>query len=336
MAGTRPLSVNTDDHYSTPHLKGKSSATPTTMHPQEATSLEAPRSARRRRRQAHPLLFVVPAFLVIGVFFLLPTVFNAVYPFTNWSAFKSSINFVGLDNFRSVVTDGSLWPALRITVIYAVLVAIFQNLFGLALALLLEQDTVLNRIARALFFLPVLISALAAGYIFQALLKPDGAVNHILGSLVGHPVAIPWLGSTTWTIVVVSLVHGWKWMGLAMLVYLAGLKTVPGDLVEAAHIDGASAWQTLRTIKFPLLAPALTFNVATALLGTLNGFDIVQATTGGGPARSTEVLNLYIFRTFGSGLYAQATTISFVLLLTVIIIAVPLVTYLRHRERALG
>lgn len=291
---------------------------------------------RRAGKNQHPYIFVLPAFLVIAVFFLLPTVFNSIYPFTSWSAYQSSIHFVGLDNFRSVIADGSLASALRITLTYAVLVAIFQNVFGLGLAMLLERDTWLNRVARSLFFLPVLISALAAGYTFQAILKPAGALNQVLSAISGQEVTTAWLGSTTWTVLVVSLVHGWKWMGLAMLVYLAGLKTVPNDLVEAARIDGASFWRIFSEIKFPLLAPALTFNVATALLGTLNGFDIVQATTGGGPARSTEVLNLFIFRTFGSGLYAQATAMSLVLLLTVVVIAVPLVIYLRRREQVLG
>jgi multiple sugar transport system permease protein/raffinose/stachyose/melibiose transport system permease protein len=289
---------------------------------------------RRGRTQAnHPLIFLAPAFLVIIVFFVVPTVMNFIYPFTNWSAFKPDIQPVGLSNFRDIVSDGSLASSLRITLIYAALVALFQNLFGLGLAVLLERDTRINRFARALLFLPVLMSALAVGYVFQAILKPDGALNSVLGGLLGHTVAVPWLGSTTWTIVTVAVVHSWKWMGLAMLVYLAGLKTIPEDLVEAARIDGAGRWAAFRHIRLPLLAPAVTFNVATALLGTMNGFDVVQATTGGGPARSTEVLNIFIFRTFGQGLYAQSTAMSLVLFLTIAILAVPLVLFLRRREQ---
>jgi raffinose/stachyose/melibiose transport system permease protein len=298
---------------------------------QTAVTVKARAKARREGGSPHPWYFIVPAFAVLGVFFVLPTLFNFVYPFTTWSAFTPVIKYAGLDNFRSVVEDGTLFSALKITLTYAALVAVLQNLFGLLLALLVERDTFLNRAARVFFF-----SALAAGYIFQALLKPDGAFNQVLSVLVGHDVSTAWLGSTTWTIAVVSLVHAWKWMGLSMLVYLAGLKSVPADVIEAARIDGASAWQVFRHVKFPLLAPAVTFNAATALLGTMNGFDIVQATTAGGPARSTEVLNIFIFRTFGSGLYAQATTMSLVLFLVVVVLAVPVVTYLRHREKVLG
>jgi multiple sugar transport system permease protein/raffinose/stachyose/melibiose transport system permease protein len=186
-----------------------------------------------------------------------------------------------------------------------------------------------------MFFIPVIMSALAVGYIFRALLKPEGALNGILSVVFQQDVTIAWLGSTSWTIVVVALIHAWKWMGLSMLIYLAGLKTISGDVLEAARLDGSTPWQTFWRIKFPLIAPAVTFNVATALLGSMNGFDIVQATTEGGPAKSTELLNIFIFRTFGQGLFAQSTAMSLVLFLTVAVLAFPVVRMLRKREEVL-
>ena len=294
-----------------------------------------PQPTSRRQARAHPLWFLVPALIVLVVFFFLPTVFNFIYAFTNWSSFHAEIGLVGWENFRALFANGSLLNSLRITLVYAVLVAVFQNLFGLLLALLLERDTHINRAVRVAFFIPVIMSALAVGYVFQAMLKPDGAVNAILSAVTGQNVEIPWLGDTTWTIVVVSIVHAWKWAGLSMLIYLAGLKTIDGDVLEAARLDGAGWWTTFRTIRFPLLAPAVTFNVATALLGSMNGFDIVQATTGGGPGGSTELLNIFIFRTFGQGLFAQATTMSLVLFVVVVLLAIPLVRFLRKREDVL-
>jgi multiple sugar transport system permease protein/raffinose/stachyose/melibiose transport system permease protein len=288
-----------------------------------------------RRASSHPGWFLVPAFAVLGVFFFLPTLFNFVYAFTDWSGFKREIGFVGLRNVEELLGNGSLSSSLRITLIYAVLVAVFQNVFGLLLALLLERDTRVNRFARVMFFVPVVMSALATGYVWQAMLKPDGAVNGLLGALLGQPVTVAWLGSTTWTIVVVALIHAWKWMGLSMLIYLAGLKSINEDVLEAARLDGASAWRMFRDIRFPLLAPAITFSVATALLGSMNGFDIVQATTQGGPARTTELLNIFIFRTFGQGLFAQATAMSLVLFLLVTLLAFPVIRMLRKREEVL-
>ncbi|HEY0000683.1 MAG TPA: sugar ABC transporter permease [Actinoplanes sp.] len=286
-------------------------------------------------RRTHPMWFLLPAYAVLVVFFVLPTVFNFVYAFTDWSGFKAAINPVGFDNFTDLASNGTLFRALRITVLYAVLVAVFQNVFGFVLAVLLERDTWLNRLARVFFLIPVLMSALAVGYVFQALLKPTGGVNDMVAAVMRHPVSYAWLGDTTWTIVVVALIHAWKWMGLSMLIYLAGLKTIPEDVTEAARIDGASRWRTFWRIRSPLLAPAVTFNVATALLGSMNGFDVVQATTGGGPARTTEILNIFIYRTFGQGLFAQATTMSLVLFLLVALLAFPVIYTLRKREERL-
>lgn len=300
--------------------------------PPPRTRSTAPRG---RRGKDHPLWFLLPALVVLVVFFIVPTIFNFIYAFTNWSSFKSSIDFIGTGNFVSLFSNGSLVGALTVTLVYAVLVAVFQNLFGLALALLLERDTRTNRALRVAFFVPVIMSALAVGYIFQAMLKPDGAVNDIISTITGQPTNIAWLGSTTWTIVVVALIHAWKWMGLSMLIYLAGLKTISDDVLEAARLDGAGWWMTFRSIRFPLLAPAVTFNVATALLGSMNGFDIVQATTAGGPGGTTELLNIFIFRTFGQGLFAQATTMSLVLFLLVAILAFPVIRILRKREDVL-
>ncbi|GAA1121116.1 sugar ABC transporter permease [Kribbella jejuensis] len=289
---------------------------------------------RASSRPAQPWWFLAPAFAVLIVFFLVPTLYNLIYAFTDWSSFKTAINPVGLQNFRDLLGNGILLKDLRTTVIYAALVALFQNLFGLVLALLLESDTRLNRFARVMFFIPVIMSALAVGYIFQALLKPTGALNAILGWFAGHEVQHAWLADS-WTLLYVALIHAWKWMGLAMLIYLAGLKTIGVDVLEAARIDGAGAWQTFRQVRFPLLAPAVTFNVATALLGSMNSFDIVQATTGGGPAQSTEILNIFIYRTFGQGLFAQATTMSLVLLLVIAVMAFPTIWVLRRREQVL-
>ncbi|MGN9911532.1 carbohydrate ABC transporter permease [Phytohabitans sp. LJ34] len=301
-----------------------------------AKPASAPRRARGAiNRSTHPMWFLAPALAILLVFFFLPTVYNFVYAFTDWSGFKAQINPVGFDNVEELAGSGTLFRALRTTVVYAVLVAIFQNVFGFALAVLLERDTWLNRLARVFFLVPVLMSALAVGYIFQALLKPEGSVNKLIGGVTGQPFDYAWLGDTTWTIVVVAAIHGWKWMGLSMLIYLAGLKTIPEDLMEAARIDGASRWRTFWRIRSPLLAPAVTFNVATALLGSMNGFDIVQATTGGGPARTTEILNIFIYRTFGQGLFAQATTMSLILFLLVALMAFPVIYLLRRRERVL-
>lgn len=283
-------------------------------------------------RQTYPAWFLLPACVILVVFFFLPTILNFVYAFTNWSAFSQTISFNGFDNFVDLFRNGTLVRDLRTTLIFAVCVAFFQNSFGLILAVFLEEDTFANRVARVLFFIPVLMSALAVGYVWQAILQAGGALDQVLSIFAGYEVDIAWLGSTTWSIVIVSAIQGWKWAGLAMIIYLAGLKTIDQDVLEAAAIDGANGWQVFWKIKFPLLAPAMTFNVATSLLGSMNGFDTVQATTAGGPGGSTEIFNLFVWRTFGQGLYSQSTTMSLVLFIVVMLMAVPVIWYLRRRE----
>ena len=269
------------------------------------------------------------------VFFVVPNALNLVYPFTDWSAFKSDTHFVGLATIRSVFEDGAMGTAIKTTVVYAVLVALFQNAVGLGLAALLERDTRVNRFARLLFFAPMLISALAVGYVFQGLLNTSGGLNSLLSGAAGHPVSIPWLGSTTWTIVVVTLIHTWKWVGLTMLIYIAGLKSVSSEVLEAASIDGAGVWRTFWRVKFALIGPAVTFNVATSLIGALSSFDIILATTKGGPGDSTNVINVYMYLIFGEGLFAQAAATSLVLFVLVVAFAVPLIIWLRRRENVL-
>lgn len=291
----------------------------------------ASRQATSINKQNYPLTYLIPAGIFLLVFFFIPTIMNFFYAFTDWSQFKKDINFSGFSNFKDLLYSGALIADLKITVVYAVLVAVFQNIFGLMLAVLLEKDTTLNRAARTLFFIPVIMSALAAGYIWQAVLKNEGVFNQILSFITGG-TTVSWLGSPTWTIVVVAMIHAWKWMGFSMLTYLAGLKTIDHEVLEAASIDGASPTKIFWKIKFPLLAPALTFNIATALLGSMNSFDIVYSLTKGGPGGSTEILNLFIWRTFGKGLYAQSTTMSLVLFLVVMAMAIPLIYVLRRRE----
>ncbi|NUP74279.1 MAG: sugar ABC transporter permease [Sinomonas sp.] len=294
-----------------------------------------PAGRRARMRSNYPWWLVAPAVLLFGGLFLAPNVLNYVYPFTNWSAYHSEVSFAGLDNVRTVLQDGSLQNALKVTLIFAGVVTVMYNVGGLLLALLLYRDTRINRICRSLMFLPVLLSPLAIGYIFDAFLQDHGALNGVLSGIIGHEVAVSWLGSTTWTIFVVAGIHTWKWLGFSMLVYLAGLKTVPAELYESARLDGAGGIRAFRHVTFPLIAPAFTFNIVTACVGSLNSFDTVLATTQGGPGDSTQVFNMYMFRIFGQGLYGQAATISLALLLVVVLIAAPLIAYLRRRENVL-
>lgn len=286
---------------------------------------------QRPFRRANPIL-ALPAILLLAIFYLLPNLLNLVLGFTDWNAFRDPIRFVGLDNFRRLAATGVLGTAISTTLAFAVTVMVVQNVLGLGLALGLERTTRLNGLLRTIFFVPVLISPLAAGYIFRGLLAPSGTVNGLLGAAVGEPVTVAWLGSREFTLFVVALIQAWKGMGITMLIYLAGLASIPRELEEAARVDGANTRQVVTRIKVPLLAPALTANLVLTLIGAIGAFDIILSTTRGGPGRATAVINYVLYQQFAEGLFGMATAVNLVNFLMVLIASVPLIVYLRRRE----
>lgn len=290
------------------------------------------RSVTAALRPRDQFLLLALPLAMFTLFFILPNVLNFVYAFTNWNTYHSAVNFVGWSNFVNLFQTGTLVNDIRNTLVFATLVAVFQNTAGLVLALGLEKVTRGNTVLRTIFFIPVLMSPLAIGFLFKGILAYDGPINQFLSVLAGHAVHVGFLTSINWTIVVVSAVQAWKFFGFSMLIYIAGLAAIPEELGEAAKLDGASPWQAFWHVRWRMLAPALTVNIVLSLIGSLNSFDGILATTDGGPIRATEVFNMYIFNTFGQGLFGQSTAMSLVLFLTVALIGVPLIIFLRKRE----
>ena len=289
-----------------------------------------PRGPRRSRR-ARWWPFALPAFVLVAAFFLVPFVLNVRFAFTDWSGYSDVIAANGLDNFRTLADQGLLWSAIRVTLIYAVIAMVVQNVFSLSMALLLQRRTRLNGFFRSLFFIPVLIAPVAAGYIWSAILAPSGPLNKAIG-IVKPGFDYAWLGHADSALASVAFIDAWKWSGLITLVYIAGLNAIPESLLEAATIDGASGWKRFWKIRFPLLAPAFTFTVVVTLLGALNAFDIVLATTHGGPGTATTVLNVAMFNQYASGFFGTASSLSLVVTILVLLIGVPLIFLLRRRE----
>lgn len=296
----------------------------------------APAGGTRRRWQAGGIWwpFALPAIVLVAAFFVLPFFLNLRLAFTDWSSYSDEINWNGLDNFKLLIEQHILLEAVRNTVIYAVVAMLVQNTVSLILALLLQETNGVNSVFRSLFFIPVLISSVAAGYIWYAVLAPAGPFNQIIATVIpGFSHA--WYGNASTALVAVAFTDAWKWSGIATLVYIAGLNAIPYELSEAATIDGASAWQRFWKIRFPLLAPALTFTVVTTLLGAISAYDIPAATTRGGPGTATRVLNLAMQQQWTGGYFGAGSALGLTVTLIVVITAVPLVAYLRSREVAL-
>jgi len=267
---------------------------------------------------------IMPALLLVFTFYLLPNILNFIYAFTDWSVFKTEINFVGIQNFIELSQRGEIWKDLLITLRYGLLVMILINLTNLVLALALERTCLFSRIMRTVFFIPVLIAPIAAGYIFKGFFGSSGIVADIFN--------INLLGSMRYALFATIIVHIWKFMGVGLLVYIAGLNAVPEELIEYARIEGANEFQIIKNIKIPLIGPSLTFNIALSMIGGLKVFATILAMTQGGPARSTEVLNIFILQNFATGRLGYTTAISLILFLVIFIIAIPLIIFLRKRE----
>ncbi|MDP3177189.1 MAG: sugar ABC transporter permease, partial [Spirochaetaceae bacterium] len=195
----------------------------------------------------------------------------------------------------------------------------------------LERRTVSNMIFRTIFFIPVLLSPLASGYIWAGILDPAGPVNQAI-SLWSPGFHFAWLGSSGLAIFLVAAVDAWKWLGFFTLVYIAGLATVPNELKEAASSMGANYWQVFRHAKLPFLAPAMTYNITVTVIGAMSTFDIILATTRGGPGNATRVLNVLTLDQFGSGYFGLSTATQLMVTILVTVTAIPLVWALRKRE----
>ena len=287
---------------------------------------------RPQGRRTYRLWFALPAIALLVFFFAGPFVANGILSFTRWTGFSSHIRFNGLDNFRSLLSLGILGHATLVTIVFAVVTMAGQNIVGLALAKALQSSNRTNSVFRSIFFVPVLISPLAAGYIWSAVLAQDGPLNSLLSAVTRGDFHFAWLGGQHSAIVVVGLIDAWKWSGLVTLVYISGLNGIHRSVLEASVIDGANAVRRFRRIEMPLLAPAFTFNLVLTLVGSFSALDVIFATTKGGPGDATSVLNVAVYSQYGEGFFGTSGALSWVIARLVIIFALPLIWFLRRRE----
>ena len=276
--------------------------------------------------------WAVPAVLLtIGIQYL-GVGAGSVFAFTDWSGL-GTFNFVGFDNFATAFRSPETIQALWNTLVLAVCFVVFTNVFGLALAVALNRTLKSRYFLRVLIFLPVVLSPLGVAYVWKFIFQPNGPLNEVLRAAGRDSWAVAWLGdphTALWTIAVVVV---WQNIGLTMVIYLAGLATVPPELEEAAAVDGASAWSRFRRIVMPLLRPTIVIASALTLIQGLRIFDQVLALTGGGPFNSTQTLATLVYKeTFVNGRFGYGSALSLILTLLIIVAAVLQVTLLRQRE----
>ena len=248
-------------------------------------------------------LFMLPSLILTGMFTFYPIFASWYFAFLDWSGFTATRDFIGIGNFQEVIGDNLFWGAFRRSLIFTAISVPIQMLLSLIVAIVLNDKALkLAPVFRTFFFIPVVTTTAIVGIVMSFIFSPfNGPINGILVDLgiVSRP--IDFLGSAAtslWTVIGVFI---WKWFGITMIYWLASLQTVPSDLYEAARLDGAGRWELFRYIIFPLLVPFSIVILLITVVSSLNVFALVQTMTAGGPFYSSEVMEVYIYRTaFGT------------------------------------
>lgn len=292
-----------------------------------------PRAVARHVERSYPLAFYLPGGLVYIVLFIVPTVFSFYFAFTRWTLFEST--FVGFENFVQFFSEPGLIGSLKNTLIYGVLTSGAKVVLGLLLAVVLSTPLIARGYLRSVTFFPVLISSVGVGLTFQILLDPfNGVVNKTWTALTGAD-GPGWLTNPDIALLSVAAIDVWKGLGLATLIYIAGIAAIPNEYFEAARVDGANAWQQFRNIILPLSFPATSTVILLSLIGGLRSFDLIWTTTGGGPGFASDVIASVIYKQYQAGFYGLSTAGNVILFLVVTAIVYPLSRWLNSKETSL-
>jgi raffinose/stachyose/melibiose transport system permease protein len=278
--------------------------------------------------RAYPNWFYLPAALVFCVFFLVPTVLAFYFSLTRWTLFDAT--FIGLDNYQTFLKDPMLMSGLRNTIIYAVLTSGLKVTISLPLAMLLTSNIRLKGLFRSIIFFPVLVSTVAVGITFSALMQPSsGLINTALGFL-GLPQP-DWLGNPSLALYSVALVDVWKGIGIAMVIFMAGILSIPQDYFEAARLEGGT-WVKFRHVILPLARNATFTVILLSFIGGLRTFDLIWTMTHGGPGFASDVLTSVIYKEYQAGFYGLSTAGNVVLFILVTAIVYPLMRFFNRLE----
>ena len=240
-------------------------------------------------------MFVTPALALMALFVVYPVFSAARMSLYRWKGFGPMVDFVGLENYVRVLTDEVFTDAVTHNFVIVFASILVQLPLGLALALLLNRRIKARGLLRTIIFVPYVLAEVIAGVVWFQLLQPGYGVIETVLSSVGIPTPEQgFLGTPDIALITVFVVLTWKYLGLAVLLFLAGLQGVPDELYEAAQLDGASWWQVQRRIAIPLLAPTIRTWCFLSMIGSLQLFDMVWILTGGGPANATTTMATYL------------------------------------------
>jgi multiple sugar transport system permease protein len=277
-----------------------------------AVSSRRPRRGDLKRAQRRwGIAFSTPVVLYFALFWLFPLVLAIYYSFTNYDLVQAP-QWVGLQNYRNLFSNPAFWQSVRVSLLYTVGTVVPTLVIALALAVPLAKPGRFNGTMRILMFIPTIVPLVGAAFLWQVIYSPNGLANTVIGWFGFAPVS--WLQNPNvalWSIVIMVV---WKTLGIFVLIFLAGLQTIPGNVYEAARIDGAGTARVFVRITLPLLRRTLLFVLVIAIIGAMQSFVPAYLLTGGGPSGATTVLPVFLYENaFSYTLMGYASAISVVL-----------------------
>jgi ABC-type sugar transport system permease subunit len=288
-----------------------------------------------RRRALADFGMLAPPVVLVGGLIIVP-IFIALYlSFTNWDGFTNPPKLIGVHNYIELTQDPAVLHAAALTAIITIVGAIGCNVLGLGIALLLNKHSRVNSFMRVLVFYPYVVGPVILGFLWSSILGTNGAVNSALGALKHQP--LPFLSDPTWATVTLTCVIIWASFGVNVVLYLSGLQTIPQSLIEAARLDGATAWQTFWKVKLPYLAPTVTVNIVLVVIGLLRVYELILALTAGGPAGKTQsVVYNILTSSFENSKLGYGAAQSIVLMIVIIAITVGITGARRRSDEAVS
>ncbi len=301
---------------------------PTTTAPRAKPSRDFVNPAWQRR------LFILPAVFITLAVVIFPTVFGIYVSFTDWQRTDQSGRvFNGFDNFRQLWNDEAYWNALENNFVFVLVGVPLQYVIALGLALLLNQDIRGRRFFRVIFLLPLMMSPIAAGYMVGRLLF-DARIGPVVELLGRFGIQFSFFETGPRAVTLLILVNAWVWIPFVLVMLLAGLQAMPGEVFEAARIDGASRWQLFRDMTFPLLLPVSLTAVLLRVIFEFKIVDIIQVVTGGGPGSASETVTYYVYKEgYLGGNIGYATAMAQVFLIIIIAFVTLLLVTVGRRVR---
>lgn len=273
--------------------------------------------------------FLLPAGIIYFIFYLLPTLLSFFFSMTRWTLMDW--DFIGFDNYVTFFSETALSIGFRNTIVYAVVTCVLKVVLGLLLGAFLTSRIMFKSYLRSVIFFPTLLSTIAVGIAFSMMMHPSqGMINTSLAALgITGP---DWLGNTKIALLSVAFVDVWKGVGIATVIYIAGITAIPQEYYEALKIDGGSSRDAFWHITVPLSRPAMNSVIILAFIGGLRSFDLIWAMTKGGPGFTTDLIASIIYKQYQAGFYGLATAGNVILFICVSLLAFPLYKFLTRSE----